>query len=89
MNATTADIRAAMQAERAEPLMTRHQLQRFGITFTWAEWVAQCNYLVPRMLRKGEVECPARTVIADPWLTYWQDGLTAKEAMERVNRRSV
>lgn len=83
-------IRQAMTPERAEPHMTRHQLRPFGLTHTWSEWVSQCMVLIGRFLRTGpDAKHPRKDRFEEPWVTYWRDGLNAKDAMERVNGRNV
>lgn len=80
-----------MTPEQPEPLMRRGELQKYGVTYTWQEWVTQCSYLADRWRRFANVavEQPDPTVVSEPWLTYWRAGINSKQAMERVNNRAL
>ena len=74
---------------QAETWMKTEQLAGLGPRQTWGQWCASVKAIDAmkslQLPGLGELFKDPR----EPWLTYWRNGLSAKEAMERVAGRKL
>lgn len=74
----------------ATPGMKLQELRQLGIKQTWSQWCDSC-----RRISAGRTDAPhppefaASAKSQEPWITYWRDGISARDAMERVAGRKL
>lgn len=61
--------------------MNLSQISGLGPRQTWAQW---CSVAAGIQRRNPGIAVPRYARPAEPWLTFWRDGVSAKEAVERV-----